>query len=115
MPRIYIKSNTNILQRFDKNYSIPVGATALGKFRSNDDEDLEPLADEKKLSPGGAVFGLLGWLTTRKKRLSLSEKDDASPAAEVAADFLKANDLAMPEDGWEKILVHPKNKKNGTR
>lgn len=45
MPRIYIKSNTHILEKFDKNYQIPVGASALGKFQGKADDPIKPLAE----------------------------------------------------------------------
>jgi hypothetical protein len=53
MPRIYIKSNTNILQKFKKGYSIPVGASAIGKFKDNKSEEFPSLIDAKDnmLSP----------------------------------------------------------------
>lgn len=37
----------------------------------------------------GAVFDLLGWLTTRDERLTLSSTDLAGPAADAVSTFLK--------------------------
>lgn len=61
------------------------------------------------LSGSEAIFGLMGWLTTRKKVLTLSSKHNASPAVEVIKEFCEANRLVDPRDTWQDLLVHPKN------
>lgn len=60
------------------------------------------------LTASEAVFGILAWLTSRKEKTVLSATDLATPAADAAAEFIKANNLSEPRDGWEQNLVHPK-------
>lgn len=59
------------------------------------------------MSASEALFGFVGWLTTRETSVTFSQKHDASIAAELVNEFCKANHLAEPNDGWEKKLVHP--------
>ena len=56
-----------------------------------------------------ALYGFAGWLTTRKERVTLSAKDNASRAADLVALFVQVNRLPPPRDGWEKELMHPKS------
>jgi hypothetical protein len=60
------------------------------------------------LSATGALFGFLGWLTTRKESVTFSRKHDASKAVELISKFKEINKLPDPEDGWEKELKFPK-------
>jgi len=63
---------------------------------------------ELKLTPAEAVFGLLAWLTTRETETVLSSRHDAAPAADIAAEFCKANNLGAPRYGiWPKLLKFP--------
>jgi hypothetical protein len=63
-----------------------------------------------ELSGSEAVFGFLGWLTTRKVPVTFSAKHDASEAANLAKEFCDANRLEEPKEGWEKELAHPVDK-----
>jgi hypothetical protein len=60
-----------------------------------------------ELSGSEAVYGLLGWLTSRSESVTFSDKDDASPAANLADQFCKVNNLTEPREGWGKKLKHP--------
>jgi len=60
------------------------------------------------LSPSEALFGMMGWLTTRDKQTKLSSKDDCSEPAQLIGKFIKANKLKHPRRNWEKKLKHPK-------
>lgn len=61
----------------------------------------------EELSASESIFGLMGWLTSRKKRISLSSTDDASEAAEVIDKWSKANNLKPPRKDWHMKIVHP--------
>ena len=54
-----------------------------------------------------ALFGFAGWLTTRDERVVASANDDASVWAELVGEFINANNLDRPRDGWENNLIHP--------
>ena len=58
----------------------------------------------------GALFDLMGWLTTRREPLVLSGADDAAPAADAIRDFaqmrsLSINDAQVQE--WQEHLTTP--------
>lgn len=109
MPRIYIKTGENILEKFDKGHSVPVGINALGKSL-NIDSDIPSLSKDEgtdALSPSEALFGFGGWLTARKKKTVASSADNAAPMADAVSQFIKSNNLSDPKEGWEKSLVHP--------
>lgn len=59
------------------------------------------------LSPSEAVYGLMGWLTSRDEAVTMSAHHEASTAAQLADEFCKANGLGDPRIGWEKHLTHP--------
>lgn len=106
MARIYIKSNSHKLQKFDKSYTVPVGLSALKKRRDNGG-DIEPLADEEKLSPSESVYAFAAWLTSRKQKTVMSAADLATPAADRVNEFVKANKLKEPRESYHKNIVHP--------
>ena len=58
----------------------------------------------------GLLFDFMGWLTTRKERLTLSSTDEAGPAAEAITEFAQMRGL-MLEDAqvqhWQAILTTP--------
>lgn len=43
----------------------------------------------------GAIFDFMGWLTTRPERLTLSNTDDAAPAADAIKEFLTLRGVDM--------------------
>lgn len=64
---------------------------------------------EQKLNGAEAVFGFMGWLTSRRAVSGpFSSAHDASQAAELADEFCKVNRLRIGDEGWYKLLVHPK-------
>ncbi len=65
-----------------------------------------------RLSASEALYGFMGWLTTRQETMLVGASHECTPAADVVKEFCDANDLTEPRDGWEKNLVHPK-KENG--
>jgi hypothetical protein len=60
-----------------------------------------------ELTASEAVYGLLGWLTSRNERVVLSGRDDASIAVDLAKSFCEANNLGEPREGWHHLLTHP--------
>ena len=59
------------------------------------------------LSASEAIYGLLGWLTSRDKTVTFSAKHNASIAAELADEFCTANNLTFPRDDFHTNLIHP--------
>lgn len=57
------------------------------------------------LSPSEAVYGLVGWLTTRPTPLVLSSGHNASAPAELVNAYIQVQNLERPRDGWEKAMV----------
>lgn len=60
-----------------------------------------------KLSASEAVYGVLGWLSSRVTVTTLSYRHDSGVAAVIADEFCKANNLAPPHGEWSKYLTHP--------
>lgn len=63
--------------------------------------------NKDKLTGSEAVYGLLGWLTSREGPVTFSGEHDAAIAAELADQFCKTNNLAEPRENWGKNLIHP--------
>jgi hypothetical protein len=64
----------------------------------------------KKLNSSEAIFGFLGWLTTRDEKVTFSAKHDSGIAAELANEFIKTNKLDELRPEWVDYLKHPKSK-----
>ncbi|MCK5643669.1 MAG: hypothetical protein KAJ19_22910 [Gammaproteobacteria bacterium] len=60
-----------------------------------------------KIIASEALFGFMGWLTSRDEVLTVSATHHAAPAAEVVQAFIDANDLDGPRENWHKNFVHP--------
>ena len=60
-----------------------------------------------ELTASEALFGFVGWLTTRDEKTVISSTDDCAPIVELIKQFYDANDLDDPRDGWENNLIHP--------
>lgn len=58
-----------------------------------------------------ALYGFAGWLTGRDEVIVMSARDNAAPAGEAVAEFIKVNGLPDVRDGWEKGLTHPPAKR----
>jgi len=55
----------------------------------------------------GAIYDMMGWLTSRRSRLVLSDKDNAVPAADAIVDFAKMRGLKLDDadvNDWQKAL-----------
>ena len=61
----------------------------------------------KELNAAEAVYGFVGWLTTRKERTVMSAKDDCAPIAELVKRFCTENNLPEVSDQWPSNLIHP--------
>ncbi len=68
-------------------------------------KDCSPLA----LTPSEALFGFVGWLTSREESVTLSSHHLCSGIPELVGRFSSENDLAAPRDGWHRLLRHPKD------
>lgn len=62
---------------------------------------------ELKLSASEALYGFVGWLTTRSARTVMSLRDNASPIAELVATFCRENELEPTRERWSLLLKHP--------
>ncbi len=62
---------------------------------------------KRTLSASEALYGFASWLTSRKERVVLSSKDNATSIANLVEQYCKANDLKEPIDGWDDLLVRP--------
>lgn len=64
--------------------------------------------DAHKLTAAEALYGFAGWLTGRRDPVTLSAEHDAAVAAELVAEFCKANNLGdVSREDWHKFLKHP--------
>lgn len=65
---------------------------------------------EHKLTATEALYGFAGWLTSRETAVTMSANHEASTAANLVAEFVKANDLGdVSREDWHKFLTHPKS------
>ena len=65
---------------------------------------------QERLTGSEALYGFVGWITTRDEKIIASAKHDANVWAEVVDIFIKENDLPNPRFGWENSLIQPKDK-----
>lgn len=61
----------------------------------------------KELNAAEAVYGFVGWLTTREERTVMSAKDDCAPIVELIKRFCTENNLPEVSDQWPLNLIHP--------
>lgn len=59
------------------------------------------------LTASEALWGFIGWLTSRQEVTVLSSKDDCTPIVDLVAEFIEVNGLNQPRSGWENIMKHP--------
>lgn len=62
---------------------------------------------ELKLSASEALYGFVGWLTTRKEPTVLSSATVIDRAPALIEAFCRENDLEPPRDRWPVLLRHP--------
>jgi hypothetical protein len=58
----------------------------------------------------GMLYDFMGWLTSRRTRLCLSDRDNASPAVDAIVDFAKMRGLKLEDaqvEHWQAILTTP--------
>ena len=61
-----------------------------------------------KLTASEALYGFMGWLTSRDEVTpNFSARHDASEAALLVSEFCEKNGLSDPGKGWENNLTHP--------
>ena len=65
--------------------------------------------EESKMNASEALYGFMGWLTSRDEAVTFSGTHDAGIAADLVDRFVKANNLTEPRDGWQENLTHPKD------
>lgn len=63
--------------------------------------------DAQALSPSEAIFGFVGWLTTRPEVLEVGASKNADQLALLIQKFCEENNLKCPREHWEKSLLHP--------
>lgn len=69
---------------------------------------------EDKMNASEALYGFMGWLTSRDKVTpELSARHDAGIAAQLIEEFCKENNLNEPRDGWHNNLIHPSGECSG--
>lgn len=60
-----------------------------------------------RLTASEALFGFCGWLTSQRNPITLGSDFDCSPVVRRLSEYLNANGLSEPRDGWENNLIHP--------
>ena len=58
----------------------------------------------------GALYDFMGWLTSRRTRICLSDRDNAGPAVDAIVDFSKMRGLMLEDaqvEHWQKVLSEP--------
>lgn len=64
------------------------------------------------LTASEALYGFMGWLTSRKEVVTFSGSHEASTADKLVGRFCAANNLPSPRDDWLKELVRPREYRN---
>jgi hypothetical protein len=59
------------------------------------------------ITPAEAIYSFLGFLTTRDKEVILSKHNDVAPVAQLAGEFIKANNLPAVSDTWPNWIAPP--------
>lgn len=62
---------------------------------------------DKPMTGSEAIFGFVGWLTTRDQDITMGATHDAAQVADLCHQFCVTNGLADPRDHWGEILTHP--------
>lgn len=69
--------------------------------------------DSIRISPSEALYGFMAWLTTRKEKVTFSDSDDASKAAELVNMFCKAQEFDDPRDCYPENINRMNEKGQG--
>lgn len=96
--------------RTNNGRKVYVTAKEGGRYFLNEEIELTIFIPvEQKLNGAEAVFGFMGWLTGRENVAGpFSAIHNAAEGAELAEQFCKANGLNHFNEGWTKMLTHPK-------
>lgn len=57
-----------------------------------------------ELTASEALHGFVGWLTSRSEETTMSGHHDAGKPSDLVGEFIKANQLSAPRDGWQYEL-----------
>ncbi len=60
-----------------------------------------------KLTASEAIWALAGWLSCRDTTLKVGAKHNCVPLVDAVAEFVQANELKEPTEGWEVHIVRP--------
>ena len=66
-----------------------------------------------KMTGSEAIFGFVGWLTTRKEKVVMSSQDDCAAITGLIEEFCKVNNLPEPRENWSNNLIHPDGECSG--
>jgi len=67
----------------------------------------------EKLTASEAIFGFIGWLTTRDSITKMGASEDCAPICDRIKEFCKENNLDEPREGWHNNLIHPSGECSG--
>ncbi|NOX49185.1 MAG: hypothetical protein GXP16_01440 [Gammaproteobacteria bacterium] len=67
--------------------------------------DMMAAPETTKLSGSEALYGFIGWLTTREGTIMVGEKHVATPLPKLIDEFCKRNNLTEPRESWADLLV----------
>jgi len=62
---------------------------------------------DKPLTASEALFGFVGWITTREEAVTASFTHNAAVWADLVREYCRANDLAEPRENWHANLSYP--------
>jgi len=68
--------------------------------------DMMVAPEVMQLSGSEAIFGLMGWLTTRDETTVLGPHQEVDVS--IIERFMEVNHLADPREAWDMLLTHPK-------
>ena len=60
-----------------------------------------------ELSPSEALYGFMGWLTTRALTVTLGAEHNCAGIPDLIVEYCKANGLEEPREGWQHQYKHP--------
>lgn len=72
--------------------------------------ELYKTKSDNTLTAPEAVYGLLGWLTSREETVVLGARYDSSIGAKLAKEFCSTNNLGMCRESFPNYLKHPSTK-----
>jgi hypothetical protein len=64
---------------------------------------------KKRLNASEALYGFVGWLTSRKRKTVMGANEDASEAVNLISEFIKVQKLPRARENWTRYLKKMKN------